>query len=199
MLGMSPPAGAQGESARERLAQFFEQVRSLRASFEQTLLDETGEPVQDAAGTVWLQRPGKFRWDYATPYEQVIVSDGARVWVYDADLAQVTVRPQAQGLDNGAMMLLSGEGSLEAQYEIRELESRDARQWIELVPRAERSEFRRVRLGFGSHGLEVMELVDTFGQTTRLRFNDVALNPKIAPSRFEFTPPEGVDVIRSSS
>jgi len=188
--------GAHAASATERLTDFFKNVQSLRAEFQQIVTDPRGKTIQDAHGTFLMQRPNKFRWNYQKPYEQVIVADGTRLWVYDKDLEQVTVKKLDEALGNTPALLLSGAKPLTENFHIAELTDRkDGLQWTTLTPKNDEANFKQVRLAFGKQSLEVMELVDSFEQTTQLRFSSVQSNVKFTANEFQFTPPKGVDVV----
>lgn len=193
LLLVAGPAFA-GE-ALDRLQAFTDDLRSFAAEFEQTRYDEDKQPVRESRGMVYLQRPGKFRWAYQEPYRQIIVADGERLWIYDADLEQVTVREAKQALATAPIMLLSGEAPLSEQFRMRDLGQREGLHWAELRPKVDDSDFERIFLGLDDQGLRVMELRDRFDQTTQIRFSEVRMNADVDPSRFEFEPPEGVDVI----
>lgn len=184
-------AGANGE----RLQRSFSEVKSLRADFEQTVTDAKGKVIQEAKGTFALQRPGKFRWDYRAPYQQIIVADGRKIWVYDTDLEQVTVKPLDAALGGTPAQLLSGTRPLEQDFVITGLPPRDGLEWVELVSKAKEKEFERVRLGFDQRDLRMMEIADSFGQSTRLKFSNLQRNPAIDAKTFVFVPPKGVDVV----
>ena len=179
----------------QRLNQYFDELTTLRSGFEQTLLDEFGQVVQESQGTLAIQKPGKFRWDYTEPYEQEIVSDGTHFWLYDADLEQVTVRSLDESLQNTPAMLLTGEGKLEDRFTISEAGQRDGVDWITLIPLDSETDFRLVVLSFEGGELVVMELADTLDQVSRIRFFDIERNAEIAAETFLFEPPDGVDVI----
>ena len=142
-----------------------------------------------------MQRPGKFRWDYLEPYKQLIVSDGSKIWIYDTELEQVTVKPIESGLSDTPALLLSGDKPLDQAFVITDLGENGGLEWVELMPKVSDTSFERVRLGFGKDDLQGMELVDNFGQTTRLDFTNLKRNPAVEQSLFAFTPPPGVDVI----
>ncbi len=189
-------AEAQANSATDRLNDFFKNVHSLRAEFQQIVTDPRGKTIQDARGTFLMQRPNKFRWNYQKPYEQTIVADGLKLWVYDKDLEQVTVKKLDEALGNTPALLLSGAKPLTENFRITELTDRkDGLQWATLAPKNEEANFKQVRLAFGKQSLEVMELVDSFEQTTQLRFSNVQSNVKFTANEFKFTPPKGVDVV----
>ncbi|MEX1080425.1 MAG: outer membrane lipoprotein chaperone LolA [Halofilum sp. (in: g-proteobacteria)] len=192
-LLIAGPAWA-GE-AMDRLNDFTDNLRSFSAEFDQTRYDEEQEPIRESSGMAYLQRPGKFRWTYEEPFEQVIVADGERLWIYDADLEQVTVREAEQALATAPIMLLSGEAPLDEQFDMRDLGEREGLHWVELQPQVTDSDFDQIFLGLDDDGLRVMELRDRFDQATQIRFSDVRMNPELDPERFTFEPPEGVDVI----
>ena len=196
LLFIIPLSTAQAGTAKDKLLAFYNDVKSMRATFTQTTLDSRFMVASESAGTLIMQRPGKFRWDYSSPYEQVIVADGVKLWIYDTDLEQITVKKLDDVLGNSPALLLSGSGSLEKNFKIIEMQLKvDGLDWIELFPKEEDASFTSVRLAFGKKGLSRMELVDGFGQTTRMLFTDVQNNPKIDAAIFNFKPPKGVDVI----
>ena len=178
----------------DRLRAFLDQMRSLRAAFQQSVFDEDARPLDDASGMVYIQRPGRFRWDYTEPYPQEIVGDGEKVWIYDSDLEQVTVRPLGDALGDTPVMLLSSDQPVEQSFDVRAIDGPDGFEWAALKPLGERVSFTEIRLGFDGDTLRVMELTDAFGQLTRLHFTSVERNPVLAPSLFQFTPPEGADI-----
>ncbi len=187
---------AQAGVAKDRLFVFYKNVKSMSASFTQSTINSRFKVAEEAKGKLIMQRPGKFRWDYLTPYEQIIVADGKKLWVYDKDLEQVTVRPLDTVIGNTPALLLSGNGSLEDNFEIIEIQDKTAGlDWVELFPKDEENTFTSMRLGFGAQNLEYMELVDGFGQTTQIKFADIQNNPRLNADQFDFTPPKGVDVI----
>lgn len=198
LFGLSVWLSAAAGEGTERLNEFYREVRSLQAHFDQVVFDEAGEVVQESGGEVALQRPDRFRWDYRRPYRQLIVGDGQRVWIYDPELQQVTVKPLDGAGGNTPSLVLSGTRPLEESFQIREAGRRDGLAWVELVPREAEADFQAVRIGFGEE-LEVMELTDNFGQVTRIRFRDLKRNPALDPALFEFTVPAGVDVVREGA
>ncbi len=178
----------------DRLHAFLDQVRSLRAEFQQSVFDEDARPLDEASGMVYIERPGRFRWDYTEPYPQEIVGDGEKVWVYDSELEQVTVRPLDDALGDTPAMLLSSDRPVEQSFEVSDIDGPDGYDWVGLKPLGEQVSFTEIRLGFDGETLRVMELTDAFGQLTRLRFAKVERNPILAPTLFQFTPPEGADI-----
>ena len=187
--------GLVGAAGVDTLKSLLEQTTTARARFAQMVLDKNMKMLQQATGTMQFSRPGKFRWEYDKPQEQVIVSDGSRVWLYDKDLNQVTVRKVDVALGTSPAALLAGSNDIDKSYSLTAAGTQDGLDWIEAVPRARDNAFEKVRLGFSKSGLEAMELRDQFGQVTVIKFSAIERNAKIAPETFKFTPPKGADVI----
>lgn len=185
----------QAGTGSERLQRFFYHLNGLKADFTQTVIDSHAVTLQNASGTLVLLRPGRFRWDYETPYRQLIVADGKKVSIYDPDLDQVTVKLLDQTIGNMPALLLSNDHPPEDSFNISELGEKDGLEWLELDPKARDTSFEKIRLAFNEQTLQIMELVDSFGQTTRLVFSNLQRNPHIDPESFQFSPPPGVDVI----
>lgn len=183
------------EDAVSRLNQFVAEVSQFQAMFTQTVVDSEGNIIEQADGEFLLSRPGKFRWDYVTPYPQQIVADGQRIWFYDEDLEQITVKSQDETLADTPAGLLSGKSMPEDSYNIMAVEKGDNLQWVELTPKDAESNFQRVQLGFDEIGLQQMLMTDAFDQQTNLQFTEVMINPSLAADRFNFIPPVGVDVV----
>jgi outer membrane lipoprotein carrier protein len=183
-----------GAASLERFQSYLRTTQAARGDFEQKVYDKTGKLVQDSKGTFAFLRPGRFRWTYLKP-QQLIVGDGERVWIHDADLNQVTVRKAARVLGATPAALLAGAADIDRAFELKEAGEKDGLEWLEAKPREKEAGFERVRLGMTTGGVEAMELLDHFGQTTVLRFSNVQRNPQIEPSTFRFTPPKGADVL----
>lgn len=179
----------------ESLKAFISEVRSARTEFTQTVADASGKKIQDSKGTFQFARPGKFRWIYEKPYEQLIVGDGEKVWVYDKDLDQVTVKNLGAALGNSPAALLAGSNNVDEAYAFRTLPGTSGLEWVEAVPKDPESSFEKMRVGFRKSALEVMQLHDRLGQVTTIRFAKLERNPKLAPDVFKFTPPAGADVV----
>ncbi len=180
--------------AASRVEDFLGQLTGLRAEFRQTVTDARGRLLERAEGSVALARPGRFRWDYRVP-EQLIISDGVTVWLYDVELEQVSVRAAGDALAGTPAMLLAGEGDLNGDFEITDAGQQDGLDWSRLTPRRADGDFREVRLGFAGRELRRMTLFDRLGQTTVLEFLQVERNPRFDSSLFEFEPPPGVDIV----
>lgn len=189
------PCAAGAATSIDALKAMFAQTTTARAHFAQVVLDRNMKMLQRATGTMQFSRPGRFRWEYDRPYEQVIVSDGSKVWLYDKDLNQVTVRRFDRALGSSPAALLAGSGDIEKSYRLTSLGEEDGLDWLEAVPRTQDTAFEKVKLGFGKSGLESMELRDQFGQITIIKFSTIERNPRLAPEIFRFTPPKGADVI----
>jgi outer membrane lipoprotein carrier protein len=192
MLACAPLATASGI---DRLNQFMTSTQSATGEFEQRIYGRDGKVVQESRGTLAFFRPGRFRWTYVKPYPQLIVGDGARVWIYDEDLKQVTVRKLGQALGATPAALLAGANDALRAFALKDDGTKDGLEWVEAIPREKESNFERIRMGFGFSGLERMELTDTFGQTTDLRFTGFQRNARVDPALFRFVPPTGADVI----
>ena len=187
--------GASGAAGIETLKAMLEQTTTARAHFAQMVLDKNLKMLQQATGTMQFSRPGKFRWEYDKPQEQVIVSDGARVWLYDKDLNQVTVRRIDRALGSSPAALLAGSNEIEKSYALTAIGNQEGLDWLEAVPRTQETTFEKIRMGFGKSGLEAMELRDQFGQVTVIKFSTIERNVKLPPEAFRFAPPKGADVI----
>jgi outer membrane lipoprotein carrier protein len=179
----------------EKLKAFAAQTQSARAGFTQVVRDKDGATVQKASGRLVFARPGKFRWEYEKPYLQTIVGDGQKLWVYDKDLNQVTVKKLDGALGSSPAALLAGSNDLEQFYNLDAKGSKGGLDWLEAYPRDEDSMFSKVRLGFKGDTLDTMELHDHLGQMTVIRFDKLERNPKLAGNVFTFSPPAGADVI----
>ena len=184
-----------GAASVDALKNLLNQTTTARGRFAQTVVDKNQKTIQQATGTMEFARPGRFRWEYNKPYEQTIVGDGSRLWVYDKDLNQVTVRKLDRALGASPAALLAGSNEIEKIYNLKAAGSDGGLDWLEAVPRTQDTAFGSIRLGLGKSGLETMELKDQFGQTTVIKFSDVQRNVKIPPESFKFTPPKGADVI----
>jgi outer membrane lipoprotein carrier protein len=183
--------------AVEALREFTRDARSGRAAFTQVVTSPDGAKKKTSSGSFEFARPNRFRFAYAKPYEQLIVGDGEKVWLYDVDLQQVTVRPMAQALGATPASLLAG-SNLEKDFELKAQPSAQGLDWVEARPRgkAEGVGFQSLRVGFKGKSLAALELVDNFGQRSLMSFSDVTSNVQSAPERFQFTPPKGVEVLK---
>ena len=179
----------------ERLKAFIAGAKTAEADFTQTVARKSGQITQQASGKMAFARPGKFRWDYAAPYEQVIVGDGVKLWLYDADLNQVTTRKLGDALSGTPAALLAGDNAIEKLFTLKDAGIADGMEWLEATPKNKDTTFEHIRMGFKGDVLAQMELSDNFGQRTTLKFSRFERNPTLSPTRFKFTPPKGADVI----
>jgi chaperone LolA len=183
----------QASDAGQRLEQFLSGLTTLRADFNQTV--QSADAVDESQGQLLIARPGKFRLHYDEPYEQLYVADGKKLWLYDKDLAQVTVKSQSGAVGDTPALFLSNNEPLAKRFVVREAGTRDGLDWVELKPRDANESFESVRLGLAGGTLKVMDMADSFGQHTRIEFKSVERNVKLDPAQFRFTPPKGVDVV----
>lgn len=183
--------------AVDRLRQFLETTKLLRADFSQTVLPKNGRKPQFSSGTMAIARPHKFRWQIEKPYPQLIVGDGEKVWLHDPELNQVTVKKQGAALAGSPAALLAGEGIavLEKSFVLKDAGLRDGLEWLDATPKNTDSGFEKVRIGFAGAELRAMELTDSFGQQTSLLFSKVEKNPALPAATFRFVPPKGADVL----
>jgi len=176
------------------LHNFLQNTRTLEANFEQTLRMHNGEILQQTSGKFYLDRPAKFRWNYRTPYEQIIVSDGKRIWIYDVDLQQVTVQKQSDSLPATPMSLLQDSSKLQQNFTIKPLDENDGVYRLKLISKTSDADFAEIVIGVDEQGLRFMQLHDQFEQVTDIVFSDIQTNKTLAKEIFEFVPPEGADV-----
>jgi outer membrane lipoprotein carrier protein len=177
------------------LKKFYAETRTMRADFYQLVTDKQGRKVQEVYGQVQLERPNKFRWDYDKPFEQQIISDGKQVWLYDTELAQVTVRELSKALGSSPAALLAGEDSLEKNFKLVNAYRKDNLDWVSTNPKDADSGFNKISLGFKADKLQQMDLIDSFGHLTKIMFSKLEYNPTFEAKTFLFKPPKGVDVV----
>ncbi len=182
-------------TGRQLVDSFVEDITTFSAGFEQVLLDPDGEVLERTSGTLEISRPGKFRWSYVEPYEQWLIADGLNIWSYDLDLAQVTVKPQADALANTPALLLGGAEDALDQFDYEGSYRETVTTWVQLAPKNTESGFMRVELGFIDAVLTRMVFFDNLDQTTLVEFADLAVNEPIEPERFAFVIPDDVDVV----
>lgn len=188
------PAAEQA-AGRELVEQFVTEVRTMSGRFEQQLVSENDEVVESSSGTFRIMRPGRFRWSYSEPYEQLLVADGTNVWSYDVDLEQVTVKPQAEALGSTPASLLGGSTDVLEDFEVTDSFTDRGTVWVRLRPTDGDTGFETIELGFTDGVLTRMILSDELEQTTLVALHDVKVNEEIDPAQFEFSAPEGVDLV----
>ncbi|HET9112324.1 MAG TPA: outer membrane lipoprotein chaperone LolA [Burkholderiales bacterium] len=180
------------------LQAFIADTHSAQADFSQTVLDKAGKIKQQSAGTMVFSRPGKFRWTYETPFKQIIVGDGKKIYLYDTDLEQVTIKHYDTTLGSSPAALLAGDNAIEKFYVLTDTGNSDGLTWLKAVPKDRDSAFRQIEMGFDRNTLTEMKILDNFGLTTVLRLNRLQRNPKLPAGTFKFVPPAGVDVLSDS-
>jgi outer membrane lipoprotein carrier protein len=190
-----PAASQSADAPAATLQKYLDGLDSFEARFHQQVVDSRGRTTEESDGRLYLQKPGRFRWDYANPTAQQIVSDGTNLWHYDEDLEQVMVKSLDESLATTPALLLAGKQDVTEGYEVTDQGTRDGLQWTGLTPRRDDTDFRALALGFDRGTLKAMELQDKLGQRTRIDFTSVRRNPRLDSSLFVFTPPPGVDVI----
>ena len=173
-------------------------TKTATARFEQQVFDRAGKVVERATGTFAFARPGKFRWTYEKPHQQVLVGDGTRLWIHDPDLNQVAVKRIDQAISSTPAALLAGRDDITKLFTLRDGGSADGLNWVEAAPKAQDTGFDKVRLGLLGRTLAAMELHDQLGGRTLLRFSDLKANANVPPATFRFTAPKGADVIEDS-
>ena len=174
-------------------------TKTATARFEQQVLDRNGKVVETATGTFVFARPGKFRWAYEKPHKQLLVGDGAKLWIHDPDLNQVTVKRMDRAISSTPAALLAGRDDITALFTLRDGGSANGLNWVEAAPKEKDTGFDRVRLGLQGKTLAAMELFDQLGGRTMLRFSDLKANATVGADTFRFTPPPGADVMEEAA
>ncbi len=193
LISLAAPANA--ANSIDLLNRFLSNVDAYSAEFEQVVLDENLRQIDDASGTLTILRPGRFRWDYNPPAEQQIIGDGEKVWIYDLELRQVIVRDQQQSLGQSPAILLAGASKRLKNFKLEDRGVQGKLKWVKIIPKSDDSGFDDIQVGFLEDKMSIMVLVDGLGQTTRINFINGVENPPLPAEQFEFTPPDGVDVI----
>lgn len=178
-------AAADAGDGKQRLKDYLKGLRSLQSSFEQITFNAERTSMMQARGTFYLQRPGRFRWEYDTPNKQVIIADGKRVYVHDIDLDQVSHQSQSKALRGTPALLLADDAPIGKHFKTKSIASTDGRDWVELIPKDKETEVVKIELGFGAKELESMIMEDSFGQTTRLDFGATRRNPSLDRKLFK--------------
>jgi outer membrane lipoprotein carrier protein len=194
VLCLAAVTAAQG-AGLDQLHAFLAGAKSGKATFRQVVAPKGRSAAQESAGTFTFQRPGKFRWLYEQPYEQLIVGDGSKLWIYDRDLNQVIVRTLDVALGGSPAALLAGDNALEKHFTLTDSGRADGLEFIDARPKAADTGFERVRIGFRDNLPRRMEMTDTFGNLTTLDFSSFERNPALDAGQFRFVPPKGADVV----
>ncbi|PTX00561.1 outer membrane lipoprotein carrier protein LolA [Achromobacter mucicolens] len=199
VLGLTPalvPALALAASAQEQLRNFVSTVTAATGSFSQYTVNDQGRTQPAQTGVFSFQRPGKFKWAVQKPYEQLVISDGRQVFQFDPDLAQVTERKVDAAIGTSPAAILFGSGSLEQSFDVSALPAKDGVDWLRAKPRTADAGFSRVDIGMKNNLPVRVELLDSFGQTTRVDLSAIQPNPQLPAKEFQFTAPKGVDVVK---
>jgi len=191
-----PLSDLTGAAIAGPLERFFSEVRTLHATFRQTVLTDDLKPIDESEGELWLSRPGRFRWNYGDPLEQVVMADGEHLWVYDPGLEQAVVRDQAEALGDTPAGLLAGDADLNRSYLVERLGQQAGIYWVSLFPKDANSAFSQIQFGFELDTLRLVQMLDPLEQITRIRFADVKVNTAFAAEQFRLSLPKGTDVIR---
>ena len=197
LLGVSVLAlccGLARADAVDTLKEFVRDVKTGRAAFTQTVTSPDGAKKKNSSGTFEFSRPNRFRFAYLKPFEQLIVADGQKVWIFDADLNQASSRKLSAALGSTPAALLAG-GALDKDFDLSALPAKDGLEWAQALPRAKEGAFQSMRVGFKGKDLSAVEIVDSFGQRSLLQFSQFVANVNLPTDSFKYTPPVGVDVI----
>lgn len=187
------------ENGTTQLDHFMNGLQSMQSAFVQTVKDSRDQLVEQSTGTLAIKKPGKFHWEYQKPNAQTIVSDGSRIWLYDPELEQVTIRRADLSINGTPAVLLSGQGNWRDSFEVEHVEQHDGMLVINLTPRKADTDFKRVQMALKQDQLVAMSLTDKLGQTTLLEFKQFKRNASVADTQFKFAPPKGADVIDNTA
>lgn len=193
-LALALVCGTAQADAVDQLRGFVREVKSGRAAFTQTVTSVDGAKKKTSGGNFEFSRPNRFRFAYTKPFEQLIVADGSKVWIYDADLNQASSRKLTQALGNTPAALLAG-GQLDQDFVLSAQPSHDGLDWALATPKAADGSIKSMKVGFKGKELAAVEIVDNFGQRSLLQFSGFAANVALAPDQFRFSPPAGADVV----
>jgi len=192
------PLWAQG-AALEQFRTFVAATKSARGEFSQRMVKEEGGKLHTSSastGTFVFARPGKFIWSYQKPYEQVLQADGEKLYIYDKDLNQVTVRTLGNAIGSSPAAILFGSNDLEKNFTLSEAGTRDGIEWLQAIPKTKDTQFERIGIGLRD-GLPVgMELRDSFGQVSVINFTRFEKNPSLPANQFKFVMPKGADLLQ---
>jgi len=191
---MAQSAWAAPENGRTQMQNFLANLSTWQANFEQSMLSSDQANSVLYRGKLSVMRPGRFRWDYSTPEERLILADGEHIWLLENDLEQVTVASQKTVLQGTPAQFLIDDQPLEKSFDVVDIGSKRGLQWVELLPKKQEAEFRRIIVGFANNQLQQMEMFDQYGQATRVSFSHAVKNKLLDASLFKYEPPDGFDV-----
>jgi outer membrane lipoprotein carrier protein len=191
-----PLAAASAAGPGEVLKGYLNGLNTLSSDFEQVTFNADHSAMAESSGVFYIKRPGKFRWEYKKPGEQIIVADGKRVYVYDVELEQVSHQDQAKALAGTPALLLADSGPIDREFRVKDLPSADGMSWVELTPKAEDTEVQEIRIGFEGKDLRSLVMEDSFGQVTRLLFSGTKRNPDLPEDLFHLKPNKATDILQ---
>lgn len=195
-IAMAFLASSAYASGRDELNKFTKGMTSASAAFTQQVFTQNGKLKESAQGGLAMQQPRLFRWVYTKPYPQTVVADGKKIWIYEPDLKQATVRQQGPEEANSPLAVLINPALLDKQFVVAEAGTSNGLKWLTISPRkGTEAPFSTAKLGFNNGLLSRLDFTDTLGQRTQISFSHWKRNVKMSPSNFKFTPPKGVDVI----
>jgi outer membrane lipoprotein carrier protein len=183
------------QSTMDILVEAFANIKTYQAGFIQTLYDSREKQLQKSSGLVYIKKPGKFRWDYKKPHQQLIVSNNLELWVFDVDMDQATVRKVDDVLASAPAVLLGSDKPIYESFDLKDMGQREGLAWVQLIPKNKDSDFNTIYVAMDKGEVRVMELRDNFEQVTQIKFNNAVINKDINDAQFEFIPPKGVDVL----
>ena len=195
VLSMLAGAAFAATGARARLDAFAHGLHALRGDFSQTVYDSYGNITGTSKGMLALEAPRLFRWQVTGPYKQLIVADGNKVWIYEPDLQQVTVRDQGAQEAHSPLTVLTDLSQLDSEFKATDVGTRDGLEWLRLVSRSQDPQFKYAEIGFDASGPRRMVFLDTIGDKTEIAFSGWQRNPDLPASTFTFVPPKGTDVV----
>jgi len=195
LLSFSHGSISQAGEAVSLLKKFLNKTQSIDAKFQQKLLDANGILLQQSAGAFKLKRPGKFSWDYVLPYPQKIISNGKKIWIYDEELEQVSVKKYNQMLAGSPVILLNKRADLAEDFKVKDNGFNNNQYWVTLTPKSVDKEFKKIEVGMLKSGMQTMRLYDGFDQVTIIEFENLKVNVKLDDAQFHFNPPAGADVV----
>ena len=186
---------SQAGEAIALLTNFLDKAQTIHSDFKQTLVDAKGIQLQESAGVFALKRPGKFSWDYEAPYPQKIISNGYKIWVYDEELEQVSVKKYSEILAGSPVILLDQKKDLNVDFNVEDSGFKYNQYWITLMPKISDNEFQKIEVGMIKGGMKTMRLYDGFDQVTVIEFENLKINSELSDKQFNFNPPEGTDIV----
>jgi outer membrane lipoprotein carrier protein len=196
VLAALPASASLAEGSGQVLTDYLKGLDTLSADFEQVSFNAERTAMAESRGVFYLKRPGKFRWEYRKPGEQIILADGKRVYVYDVELEQVSHQDQAKALAGTPAMLLADSAPIDREFSVKDLPSRDGLTWLELTPKAQDSEVQTIQIGFEGKELRSLIMEDAFGQVTRLLFSGAKRNPSLKDDLFKLQPTKATDILQ---